>query len=256
MLRVLILGSPTADISAACATTGVESTQAVTLDAAFSATGSPPDLLVVMQDWPDQWSERDIGRLLRAFPLARLMCSFGPWCDSDGRNRDLWPPGVRVPRELTAARITKELQYLNNHAGDVLPLTAGRDEVFEYDCSEIPLAPDIRIAIHSPDRAYREMLESASRAWGSTVVTLESEPAVVLWDSDPWDAERRDELRALAAAHPQSRILALMGFIRDDDVAEAHQAGAHAVCPKLASLSQLAERVRELSTVGIGQRSG
>jgi hypothetical protein len=226
------------------------------LDAALSGSDQPPDLVVVMHDWPDQWSERDIGRLMLAFPLARLVCSYGPWCDSDGRNRDLWPPGSRVPRELTAARVANELRYLNTQAGNILPLTAGRDEVFEHDGGEIPAATGFPIAIHSPDRTYREMLETAARAWGCAVVSLESEPAIVWWDADPWDAERRSALRAFANSHPQVRILALMGFIRDDDVAEAQRAGAHAVCPKLAPLSQLADHLRELSGADVGQRSG
>src|SRR3569832_2509960 len=125
MHRVLILGSPTADISAACAAAGIEGTRATTIQAALSASDPPPDLVVVMQDWPDQWSERDIGRLMLAFPLARLVCSYEHRCDSVGRNRDLWPPGSRVPRELTATRVANELRYLNTQAGNVLPLTAG-----------------------------------------------------------------------------------------------------------------------------------
>lgn len=255
MCRVLFLGIPSTDIRTACA--AAEIAQTTTLDAALSmAVDLPPDLLVVVQDWPDQWSESDICRLMQAFPLTRLVCSYGPWCDSDGRNRDLWPSGSRVPRELTATRIARELQSLGRQAGNVLPLTAGRDEVFEYDCSEIRVGPGVRIAIHSPDRAYREMLESAVAQWGCSGVALDSDPAVVLWDADPWDAARCDDLKAFASAHPQLRILVLIGFIRDDVTAEAQRAGAQAVCPKLAPLAQLADRVRELSAVEVGQRSG
>jgi hypothetical protein len=254
MCRVLFLGMPPTAIRRACA--AAEIVHATTVDAAVSmAADSPLDLVVVMQDWPDQWSEGDIGRLMRAFPLARLVCSYGPWCDSDGRNRDLWPSGSRVPRELTAARITRELQYLATQAGSILPLTAGRDEVFEYDCGETRVGPSVRIAIQSPDRAYREMLGRAVAGWECSVVALDSNPAVVLWDADPWDADRRDCLKSFASAHPQVRIVSLMGFIRDDVVAEVQRAGAQAVSPKLAPLSQLADRVRELLAVEMGQRS-
>jgi hypothetical protein len=255
MHRVLILGSLTADISAACATAGVESTHAASLDAALATTDSPPDLVVVMQDWPDQWSEAEIGGLLRAFPLARLVCSYGPWCDSDGRNRDLWPPGARVPRELTAARLARELQSLETGSSAVLPLTAGRDEVFEYDCGVCDPIAGVRIAIHSPDRAYREMLESAVQKWGSSIVAGDANPAVILWDADPWDAQRQEQLASLVAEHPQSQILALVGFLRDDAVTEILATGARAVVPKLAPLSQLASHVRELSMIEMGQRS-
>ncbi|HVW02555.1 MAG TPA: hypothetical protein VHB77_19520 [Planctomycetaceae bacterium] len=255
MHRVLILGSLTADISAACSAAGFESTHATSLDAALATTDSPPDLVVVVLDWPDQWSEADIGQLLQTFPLARLVCSYGPWCDSDGRNRDLWPPGARVPRELTAARLARELHSLETGSGAVLPLTGGRDEVFEYDCGECLAISGLRIAVQSPDRAYREMLESAVRKWGGSIVAIDSNPAVILWDADPWDAERREQLAALVAARPQSQIIALVGFLRDEAVAEILAAGARVVCPKLAPLSQLADHVRELSMTGMGQRS-
>jgi hypothetical protein len=94
------------------------------------------DLVIVCQLWPDEYTPADLRDLLRAFPLARLVCGYGPWCASDGRTRDVWPLAVRVPAEFVARRIDLELEVL---AGDrwplplPLPLTASRDEIFAFD---------------------------------------------------------------------------------------------------------------------------
>ena len=69
---------------------------------------------------------------LGAFPLARLVCGYGPWCASDGRTRDVWPLSIRVPAELAPRRVTLELEVLAGTRWP-LPLTASRDEIFLFD---------------------------------------------------------------------------------------------------------------------------
>jgi hypothetical protein len=91
-----------------------------------------PDLVIVCQHWPDEFSERDIQRLVGRYPLARVTCCYGPWCRSDGRRRDLWPFAVRVPVEAVAGRIRREREVLAGRR-QPLPLTASRDEVFVFD---------------------------------------------------------------------------------------------------------------------------
>jgi hypothetical protein len=97
-----------------------------------------PDLVIVCQHWPDQYTAAEVRQLLGAFPLARLICCYGVWCASDGRTRDVWPLSTRIPAELAPRRIDLELEVL---AGTrwALPLTASRDEIFLFD-------PEIGIA--------------------------------------------------------------------------------------------------------------
>jgi hypothetical protein len=90
------------------------------------------DLIIVCQLLPDEYSPVDLRALLRTFPLARLVCCYGPWCASDGRTRDVWPLAVRVPAEFGARRIDLELQVLSGDRWP-LPLTASRDEIFAFD---------------------------------------------------------------------------------------------------------------------------
>ena len=82
-----------------------------------------PDLVIVCQHWPDEFSEHEIHRLLARYPLARVICCYGPWCRSDGRRRDLWPFAVRVPVEEAAGRIRREREVLAGRR-QPLPLTA------------------------------------------------------------------------------------------------------------------------------------
>jgi hypothetical protein len=91
-----------------------------------------PALIVVCQTWPDEFSRRDVLRLFARFPLARWVCCFGEWCESDGRNRDAWPIGVRVPARDALGRLLRERDVLLQGT-PALPLTAGREEAFEFD---------------------------------------------------------------------------------------------------------------------------
>jgi hypothetical protein len=91
-----------------------------------------PDLVVVCQHWPEEFTEQDVRRLLRMYPLARVTCCYGLWCESDGRNRDIWPLSVRVPVRSAADRIGRELEVIAGFRRP-LPLTASRDEVFLFE---------------------------------------------------------------------------------------------------------------------------
>ncbi len=99
------------------------------------------DLVIVCQHWPDEYTPSEVRQLLGAFPLARVICCYGPWCASDGRTRDVWPLSVRVPAEFSAGRMDLELEVVND-ARSPLPLTASRDEIFLFDPDcKIPAAP-------------------------------------------------------------------------------------------------------------------
>ena len=95
-----------------------------------------PQLIIVWQTWSDQFSKTQIQRLIATLPLARLVCFYGPWCESDGRNRDLWPLPVRVPQLCFAEKVRFELEVIQGERLPI-PLTASRDEYFEADSVEI-----------------------------------------------------------------------------------------------------------------------
>jgi len=80
----------------------------------LAAAGSEwvPTLVVVCQTWPDEFSRADVLWMFARFPLARWVCCCGLWCESDGRNRDAWPIGVRVPARNALGRLLHERDVL------------------------------------------------------------------------------------------------------------------------------------------------
>jgi hypothetical protein len=105
-----------------------------------SADARHPDLVVICQHWPDEYTTSDVRRMLGTFPLARSICCYGPWCASDGRTRDVWPLSIRVPAEWASRRIDLELEVLAGKRWP-LPLTASRDEIFLFDPEQAIEAP-------------------------------------------------------------------------------------------------------------------
>lgn len=166
------------------------------------------DFIVVLQGWPDEYAAADVRRLLLTAPLAEIICSYGPWCDADGRNRDIWPTGCRVPellldhrlRSMIAAR-SVSMRESNGIAGlhaTRLPRTASRNELIEFDYlnfnntnfpatnarrvppgndapgdndSKAPLA-GLRVGIQSSDIAFRDFLSAVVRDSGGDAIAM------------------------------------------------------------------------------------
>ena len=100
-------------------------------DAIRSRT-SAPDLVVVVQHRPAEFSRRDATALLGSQPLARFVVALGPWCASHGRSERLWPEAVTVSLRNAPPRLRREaLRLLASEPP--LPLTAGRDELLLAD---------------------------------------------------------------------------------------------------------------------------
>jgi hypothetical protein len=233
-------------------------TGAEDLAALVGAGGWHPDLIVVLQSWPDQFSENDIHKLLAICPLARIVCCFGSWCDSDGRTRSIWPLAVRIPIVAARRRLIRELALLENHDGSSvpLPLTASRSEIFENDYtapadSALEKPPAGAVSVFSPDWPFRQMLEAAARDWGYRLheASRGAAPEVILFDADPWDAQRMITLRTIRENHPQARLVACVGFPRPDLDAALREKGADDMWFKLSPLADL-----KFVMAGLGHR--
>lgn len=139
------------------------------LDDGSVPTHEFPDLIVVCQEWSDQYSAEFVDGLITSQPLATLVCVHGAWCAADGRSRDMWPLSVRVPFWRAAARLRAVLAA---HAkGDVaaLPYTASRHEIFAADYAPTvdsrrhthnteATKPTAEIAVVSREPAWRRMM--------------------------------------------------------------------------------------------------
>lgn len=213
-----------------------------------------PDLIVIVQSWPDEFSSSEIASLFTFAPLARIVVAYGAWCESDGRNRHLWPLAVRVPLRSAAARIEREWRLLHEARGlEPLPLSASREEVFAAD--HPPLAKTSlpqSVLIVTPDPAYRrylhELLVSAGHAVCSADAPAPRSPTTALiFDADPWNEARSDQLRSLHQQHATANLIALMSSPHPAHESAIIAWGATAVLPKLGDQAQILNAMEQPS---------
>ena len=215
------------------------------------------DLLIVLQAWPDQYPHSEILDLLDRFPLTRLMVCYGPWCDSDGRTRHLWPAAVRVPIAQASSRVSLELAVTSPPA-EPLPLTASRDETyfrdFSWESSE--KRRDLSIAINTPDPAVRSWLTAwiCDQNWTvRQVADTSAELDLLIWDVDPWSPATADQIVTCRRQRPQVPIVGMVGFARDHEVDQMHECGIAAVLTKTGPANELRRVVEAL--IGISDAS-
>lgn len=202
----------------------------------FLSNDWKPALVVVCQSHPDEFTPKQVQELIRRFPLARWICAAGLWCESDGRNRNAWPIGVRVPARIAHRRVAIERAVLDG-ARSPLPLTAGREEAFEYDAVSSALPPSRAgtATVISTDRELRRRFEDDLRIAGYRAcdIARSDSPHLILWDADPWNDDRLAELRELRCNHSNARIVALSNFAPPEDEHRLQTAGADFVLCKL-----------------------
>lgn len=204
-----------------------------------------PDVAVVCQSRPDEFSAADVHALFARFPVTRWVCCFGVWCESDGRNRDAWPFGARVPARMARSRLERERDVLNGLC-DPLPLTAGREEAFAFDyaAGNAGRKPGLTGAVKSADPALRRAFADRLPVIGATITDAESAD-VILWDADPWNEAAAARLRRLRAANPAAAIVALLGLELPGDERMVTAAGADVVLAKLTGERGLACAVQQ-----------
>ncbi|MGD9857622.1 MAG: hypothetical protein AB7U20_21980 [Planctomycetaceae bacterium] len=214
----------------------------------------PADLIVVLQQWPDEYTPAEVQDLIDSAPLARLLVCYGPWCDSDGRTRDVWPLGIRVPIAAAPARLILEIAKLRGECPP-LPLTADRNETYLHaqTVGRKLHVRSLRIAVVSADRALSEALHDVLTSAGHTVVapllpggSHSTTADLLLWDADPWDDAAGTSLHTLREDHPDVPVAALCGFPRPHLESELRAAGVCAVIPKCADVELLATALNVL----------
>ncbi len=200
-----------------------------------------PDLIVVLESHPDEYSLDDINALFAAEPLARIVCCAGAWSESAGRTRKHWPLALRAPATSAIARLEREWEFLNHHhVTNYLPPTGSREEWFAIHHPELAahaIPSGRRVRLISPDPAYRQMLADALVSVGISLIgPSEQSSDVIVYDIDPWQSERIEELRAMSGTTP---VVAVTSWITPTEEAALLSAGAAVVIPKLGDIHQL-----------------
>lgn len=202
-----------------------------------------PDVIVVAQAFPGQFSGEAIDRLRTLAPLARVVGLLGSWCEGEVRTGKPWPAAVRVYWHQWPARCAQELRRLAEGFGSTwgLPATASEEERF-LSMAERPIhASEARglVAIHTPSFDMYDWLSAACRWRGYSTVWLREDRArgvagvrAGIFDATECREEEAASLSGLAAAIRPSPVVALLDFPRVDDCDRALRAGATAVLSK------------------------
>ncbi len=221
----------------------------------------PTDLVVVCQWWPDEFTAEDVDALLGRAATARVVCCYGPWCESDGRRGTPWPAALRVPARRAAERILRELDVLAGRR-TALPATASRDETAAFDLDADGTEPasssensggrardwgprlvgSLTVLVCSPDAALRELLlVTVERQVGGLAASWSVRAApptsvgradLVVWDLDPWCELTERRLLEFKKAWPKAGVVGVTGEPATADLAREVSWATDFVVPK------------------------
>lgn len=207
-----------------------------------------PDVIVVAQSYPGEFSHRAIDRLRRAAPLSRVLGLLGSWCEGEFRSGEPWPAVVRIYWHQWPPRCNQ--QFARMLRGECcewgLPVTATEEERLLLGTEEPAARREGLIAIHTRPYEMEDWLSAVLGGRGYSTVWLrpqrpahvEGARAAVFDGSDCREAEL-EELSHLAATLAPAPVVALLDFPRIEQHDRAIAAGAAAVVSKPLYLGDL-----------------
>ncbi len=213
----------------------------------LEALSVSPSLVLICQNWPDEFPGRTLTELIRRFPVSRFLCCYGVWCEADGRTRNQWPISIRVPARAADSRIRQEGKIIAGEA-PAYPLTAGRDEIFQYqtDSESETSLEDLTgkwAGVISTDRPFREMLEEFVVSRGAKLASPTGLLKADFWlyDLDPWDVVQT----RLFTQRQMPACIGLLGLAHPETVTAARLLGVDAVVSKLAPAQELFQAITD-----------
>lgn len=237
-----------------------------TVDAAcekLSASESDPELIVVAQSWPGEFSPREIDRLRRLAPLARVSELLGSFCE--GETRTGRPAGgtLRHYWHQWLPRMAPQFERAGRGERPMwsLPVTATDDErlmvIGDVAAMEATARPPATgrglIVVLVRDGMMARAICDACPTRGYSCVWLPqgremylSGVRAVVWDAPPAVESWADSLAELRREWHGAAVIALVGFPRIGDIDRLRTAGAAAVVSKPFLLDDLFWRLEEL----------
>ena len=214
-----------------------------------------PDVIVVAQAYPGQYSAEAVDRMRRLAPLARVVGLLGSWCEGETRSGQPWPAAVRIYWHQWPAQAAQEIARLRAGTCSTwsLPITSSEEERLLLSAEEPVGKREGRIALWTPDFEMQDWLKSACAKRGySTTWLLGHRPApaeavtAAVFDGNECRGEERASLEQLAAALGPAPIVALLDFPRVEDRDRALGAGAKAVVSKPFLIDDLFWQIEQL----------
>ena len=111
-----------------------------------------PDVIVVAQAFPGQFSHQAIDGLRRLAPLARILGLMGSWCEGELRSGSPWPATMRAYWHQWPARCQREFRRLaeGRCSSWALPPTATEEERLLADVVPSPFGRGAQENLPSP----------------------------------------------------------------------------------------------------------
>jgi CheY-like chemotaxis protein len=209
--------------------------------AALESGQVAPDVIVVAQSHPGQFSSETVDRWRRRAPLVPVVGLLGSWCEGETRSGQPWSASVRVYWHQWPAQAEQEIARLRAGTCSTwsLPVTASEEERLLLLAEEPAAQREGLIAIWTPEFAMHDWLQAACARRGySTAWILPHRPlpaegvTAAVFDGDECRGEERAALAQLAPALDPAPIVAVVDFPRVDGRARALAAGARAVVSK------------------------
>ncbi|MFH1300340.1 MAG: hypothetical protein ABIK07_04700 [Planctomycetota bacterium] len=204
-----------------------------------------PELIIICQNWPDEFSSHELNDLISRYPISRFVCCYGAWCESDGRARNVWPLSIRVPARCACARIQQEWRIIQG-AEKAFPLTAGRDEIFQFEVAAESFQLSSAggsplIGVNSGDRAYQDMLKEMIISWGGCIASgaQQNEADLLIYDLDPWELVENH----LASQTFIPPMMGVMGLAHPETISTARLLGLETVVCKVAPERELFQAI-------------
>ena len=215
--------------------------------------GFVPEVIVVAQSFPDEFSIAAVDRLRRAAPLARVLGLMGSWCEGEVRTGRPWPAAPRLYWHQFPAQCNRELAGLHGGTGSTwgLPLTAGDEERLLASQETIESAACGLVVVWSRRFEMQDWLSQACHLRGYATIWLAPQRTTkvagakaAIFDGCRADDVEIGEMRNLSAlaGHTHGKpvpIVALLDFPRIEDHARAMAAGAAAVLSKPLAVDDL-----------------
>jgi CheY-like chemotaxis protein len=225
------------------------------------ATQTPPDLIILAQAWPGQFSIAEVDRLRREAPWARLVGLLGSWCKGESRSGQPWPAVPRTYWHQWSARWQSDLQRLDRGLCPTwgLPVTAAADEplLMQSDASSIPPAsmvlPAGLVVLSTASSEMAGLLTAVCGELHQATVTLSAQHETVvsgaqagIWDGTCLDIDAQRSLTEFRTMLGTVPVIALLDFPRREDVRIALDTGASCVVSKPFLVADLAGELRRL----------
>lgn len=202
-----------------------------------------PELILLAQRWPGEFSGPELDSLQSAAPLARIVCLVGSWSEGEARSGRPWPGMVRVEAVAWPARLGQDLERLARGEAPSwsLPITA-RDEERVLAASQSP--PERRtglIVVVAEREATSSAIADACQLRGYATISLRLDdvatPSITgaiaaVWDTTSELASDTNCVERLRKSLGNIPLVALLDFPRVQHIAAAKAAGVAAILAK------------------------